>query len=145
MHFQRLRPRSSHAKSCKTLLVLVVDLQNYKRYLAQLLCSPQQVTNPANNNTHSSSNRNEVTSTYPYLLTRTMPERNMTHNLVRCTSVGCQECMNIVLSHPPLQDCTEEECCVCSVRDCPYQEPFHHHHDGCPICHADKNTQAKQS
>ncbi len=26
------------------------------------------------------------------------------------------------------------ECMVCSVRDCPHQEPLHYHHDGCPAC-----------
>lgn len=30
--------------------------------------------------------------------------------------------------------CPVEECMVCSVRDCPGQEPLHYHHDGCPYC-----------
>lgn len=27
-----------------------------------------------------------------------------------------------------------EECSLCSARDCPYMEPLHYHHDGCPMC-----------
>jgi len=41
----------------------------------------------------------------------------------------------------PLKDCTGdaetcpiEECMLCSVRDCPGNEPLHYHHDGCPYC-----------
>lgn len=28
----------------------------------------------------------------------------------------------------------DEECLACGVRDCPYDEPLHYHHDGCPAC-----------
>lgn len=31
--------------------------------------------------------------------------------------------------------CPIEECMLCSVRDCPGDEPLHYHHDGCPYCH----------
>jgi hypothetical protein len=31
--------------------------------------------------------------------------------------------------------CPVEECMLCSVRDCPGQEPLHYHHDGCPYCY----------
>lgn len=34
------------------------------------------------------------------------------------------------------ETCPVEECMVCSVRDCPGNEPLHYHHDGCPYCHA---------
>ena len=27
------------------------------------------------------------------------------------------------------------ECMICSIRDCPYDEPLHYHHDGCPACY----------
>lgn len=39
-------------------------------------------------------------------------------------------------SHPPTDVCEEPECLVCAFRDCPYQEPLHYHHDGCPACWA---------
>jgi len=26
------------------------------------------------------------------------------------------------------------ECMECGERDCPYKEPLHYHHDGCPAC-----------
>jgi hypothetical protein len=31
-------------------------------------------------------------------------------------------------------DCKDLECSVCGERDCPYHDPFHYHHDGCPAC-----------
>jgi hypothetical protein len=33
-------------------------------------------------------------------------------------------------------DCggADSECMACGVRDCPYSEPLHYHHDGCPAC-----------
>jgi len=31
--------------------------------------------------------------------------------------------------------CAVEECMICSVRDCPDNEPLHYHHDGCPACY----------
>jgi hypothetical protein len=33
-----------------------------------------------------------------------------------------------------LQECTDGECMVCGVIICPYHEPLHFHHDGCPAC-----------
>lgn len=30
--------------------------------------------------------------------------------------------------------CSNDECMVCAVRDCPGNEPLHYHHDGCPYC-----------
>ena len=39
-------------------------------------------------------------------------------------------------THPTTQDCDDLECLICSVRDCPNQEPLHYHHDGCPACAA---------
>lgn len=44
--------------------------------------------------------------------------------------------------HPEFSNCTGnahtckiDECMLCSVRDCPYNEPLHYHHDGCPACY----------
>lgn len=36
--------------------------------------------------------------------------------------------------HPRLQDCIDDECMICGVRDCPVSDPLHYHHDGCPAC-----------
>ena len=36
--------------------------------------------------------------------------------------------------HPPVDECDEPECLYCGVRACPFKEPLHYHHDGCPAC-----------
>ena len=33
-----------------------------------------------------------------------------------------------------LNQCTNPECIVCGEIVCPYMEPLHFHHDGCPAC-----------
>lgn len=33
-----------------------------------------------------------------------------------------------------LEQCDIDECEVCSVIICPYADPLHFHHDGCPVC-----------
>lgn len=38
------------------------------------------------------------------------------------------------LVHPSADDCPDPECEICALRDCPFKEPLHYHHDGCPIC-----------
>lgn len=44
-------------------------------------------------------------------------------------------------THPPTNECDEDECMVCGIRDCPYGEPLHYHHDGCPaFCWFDKEN-----
>lgn len=30
--------------------------------------------------------------------------------------------------------CTVSECMLCGELDCPFGEPLHYHHDGCPAC-----------
>lgn len=40
-----------------------------------------------------------------------------------------------VKDHPPTDQCPDQECMVCGVRDCPHGEPLHYHHDGCPACY----------
>lgn len=30
--------------------------------------------------------------------------------------------------------CKNFECVICGERDCPFGEPLHYHHDGCPVC-----------
>lgn len=39
-----------------------------------------------------------------------------------------------LIEHPPAEECTDSECLHCGARDCPYGEPLHYHHDGCPEC-----------
>lgn len=34
-----------------------------------------------------------------------------------------------------INTCKIDECMLCSVRDCPGNEPLHYHHDGCPYCY----------
>ena len=43
--------------------------------------------------------------------------------------------------HEPVHTCDDDansggdgECLACGARDCPYGEPLHYHHDGCPSC-----------
>lgn len=35
-----------------------------------------------------------------------------------------------------IDTCSNDECMVCGIRDCPHREPLHYHHDGCPACHS---------
>lgn len=37
-----------------------------------------------------------------------------------------------LLDHPETAACEDPECMICGYRDCPYHEPLHYHHDGCP-------------
>lgn len=37
-----------------------------------------------------------------------------------------------------IQNCDDMECIFCSALICPYGEPLHFHHDGCPICSYDE-------
>lgn len=39
-----------------------------------------------------------------------------------------------LLGHPYFDECGENECEICAVRDCPDADPLHYHHDGCPSC-----------
>lgn len=63
-------------------------------------------------------------------------------------SEGCKTCMEIRRNHGGVfsEGCEAEagECSVCSILDCPEQDPLHYHHDGCPSCstnpvHADRS------
>lgn len=37
---------------------------------------------------------------------------------------------------PPTDECDDQECEICSYRDCPHHDVMHYHHDGCPSCYA---------
>jgi hypothetical protein len=37
--------------------------------------------------------------------------------------------------YPPCDDSDHEEC---AILKCPYHEPLHNHHDGCPACWGDE-------
>ena len=44
-------------------------------------------------------------------------------------------------------DCTgygDDECVVCSAKDCPQSDPMHNHHDGCPTCYSEYLTYKEQ-
>lgn len=40
-----------------------------------------------------------------------------------------------MIEHPKTEDCDIDECSICAERDCPFGEPLHYHHDGCPACY----------
>lgn len=40
----------------------------------------------------------------------------------------------LLISHGPIDKCKMTDCVVCAVIECPHNEPFHFHHDGCPTC-----------
>lgn len=40
------------------------------------------------------------------------------------------------------ETCPEMECLECGARECPYSEPLHFHHDGCPACYLAEKEQA---
>lgn len=42
--------------------------------------------------------------------------------------------------HPKTEDCPDPECLICGERDCPFHEPLHYHHDGCPECSPYQNV-----
>lgn len=43
--------------------------------------------------------------------------------------------LNQVLhEHLATINCQEQECVLCSMRDCPSGSDLHYHHDGCPEC-----------
>lgn len=43
-----------------------------------------------------------------------------------------------------LQHCADPECMTCGRIICPYSEPMHFHHDGCPAC-AENESISKSS
>lgn len=49
------------------------------------------------------------------------PHPAIAYDIKRCTGVT--------------DTCLDSECYACSIRDCPYAEPLHYHHDGCPACY----------
>lgn len=34
--------------------------------------------------------------------------------------------------HGSREDCTDAECSICALIDCPFSDGLHYHHDGCP-------------
>lgn len=57
-----------------------------------------------------------------------------------CDEVNCVDilhnCECICPKHggANTKTCKVAECMECAVIDCPYKEPLHYHHDGCPAC-----------
>lgn len=39
------------------------------------------------------------------------------------------------IDHPPTNECDDQECIDCGLRDCPHGCELHYHHDGCPSCY----------
>jgi len=46
-------------------------------------------------------------------------------------------------THPKTEECLDDECIHCGYRDCPWNEPLHYHHDGCPACTEDDSIIAE--
>lgn len=63
---------------------------------------------------------------------------------IRDPQIVARETLEAILQRPlsnhynrctgDAETCPLEECMLCSVRDCPGDEPLHYHHDGCPYC-----------
>ena len=41
-----------------------------------------------------------------------------------------------------LEHCADAECTTCATIICPHQDAMHFHHDGCPSCADEENTQS---
>ena len=56
-----------------------------------------------------------------------------------CGSSECKaqvktECDKIRDHVVPIDECDDVECSYCAIRDCPNDDAFHYHHDGCTSC-----------
>jgi hypothetical protein len=54
--------------------------------------------------------------------------------ITHCDNLECWSQAHLRAGHPPASECPEDECMVCSMRDCPHSDPLHYHHDGCGSC-----------
>ena len=43
--------------------------------------------------------------------------------------------INLAANHMPTNECPDQECSLCAIRDCPNQCAEHYWHDGCPACY----------
>lgn len=41
-------------------------------------------------------------------------------------------------------ECIDKECTICAIIFCPFNEPLHYHHDGCPACFAEEIDKNKK-
>lgn len=44
--------------------------------------------------------------------------------------------INLAANHMPTNECPDQECALCAIRDCPYHSAEHYWHDGCYVCRA---------
>lgn len=58
--------------------------------------------------------------------------------VIRSCSDTTRDSSEQTATHPSYNNCADDECTICAERDCPYKEPFHYHHDGCPACYQDE-------
>lgn len=49
--------------------------------------------------------------------------------------------LDAALTDELLNLCTDPECLDCARIVCPYHEPLHFHHDGCPACSTGKHVE----
>jgi uncharacterized Zn finger protein (UPF0148 family) len=57
------------------------------------------------------------------------------HDEYLCDDENCKEaiCQQRVTHN--VETCKNSECIYCGMKKCPYGEPLHFHHDGCPSCY----------
>jgi len=61
-------------------------------------------------------------------------QENSVFAFSREDAVQLYNLLGAFLIHPPTDVCPDYECSMCAIRDCPWHEPLHYHHDGCPAC-----------
>jgi len=52
---------------------------------------------------------------------------------IMCTKCSQEEFQKELLNHKECQE--KEDCIYCSIRDCPFRDELHYHHDGCSSCY----------
>jgi len=68
----------------------------------------------------------------------TPESRMVVENAIELAFKECDARMfDRIVLHPSADECDIDECWICAIRDCPYHEPLHYHHDGCPSCFGD--------
>ena len=66
---------------------------------------------------------------------------NEVHEALRCANLDNLHSADI---DSILAECPDAECHECGRIICPYHEPLHFHHDGCPACAVRYNTPAQE-
>lgn len=129
----------------KTVISLIYDLSPHKTLLKEI-CRYIQENYPNDRGLSFVkflvswiTNKNEQLNPCP-------PSNQLnSENVCNCNIIGgCEDCLEpLIKDHPAYKDCKEDECRVCSIRDCPHGSADHYFHDGCTICYVDKTDKVK--